>query len=96
MRNGMSDLIMSCEDQMFIITKKFSDKIKSWQNLIIYCSAIAFFICCICLFIFSYFYRNIIKKRQNYLSIFEQLDINLIILFLHRCEKFINKLLKEK
>ena len=45
---------------------------------------------------FFFFYRNIIKKRQNYLSIFEQLDINLIILFLHRCEKFINKLLKEK
>ena len=96
MRNGLSSLIMSCEDQMLILTDKFTEKIKSGQNLIIICCAIAFIICAGCLLIFSHFYKNVSKKKQNYLSIFQQLDINLIILYLQKCEKFINKLLKTK
>ena len=96
MRNGLSNLIMSCEDQMLIIIDKFSEKIESGKKLIIICCYITFFVCCVCLFIFAYFYRNVTKKKHNYLSIFEQLDINLIILSLQKCEKFINKLLKTK
>ena len=79
MRNGLSNLIMSCEDQMLIIIDKFAEKIESGKKLIIICCFINFFVCCVCLFIFAYFYRNVTKKKHNYLSIFEQLDINLII-----------------
>ena len=73
MRNGLSSLIMSCEDQMLILTDKFREKIKSGQNLIIICCAIAFIICAGCLLIFSHFYKNVSKKSKIIYQFFSSL-----------------------
>ena len=92
LKNGMSNLLISSERQMWTLTEKLKEKIKSGHNIIIICCISIFFVYCFCMFIFSYFYKNIILKRNNYLSILNEIDTHLIISSLQKCENFFQKL----
>ena len=96
MKNGMSNLLISSEEQMWTLTKKFEDKITTWNNIIIICSCVIFLVYVFCLIIFIYFYNKVTHKKQKYLSIFNDLDNNLIISSLQKCEKFSVKLQERK
>ena len=96
LKNGMSNLLISSEQQMLTISRKFNEKIKVGQNIIIFCCAGIFIIYCFCVFIFSFFYNKVTAKKQTYLSIFNEFDNNLIISFIQKCEKFFQKLQERK
>ena len=96
LKNGMSNLLISSETQMWKITTEFQEKIKSGHLIIIICCLGLFFAYILFMFIFSYFYKNVSIKKEKYLLIFQKLDINLIISALQRCENFISKLREEK
>jgi len=95
-KNGMSNLLISSEKQMWTLTEKFEEKIESGHHIIIICCCAIFAINCLCLFIFIYFYSKVITKKQNYLSVLSELDNNLIISSLQKCEKFSHKLQEKK
>ena len=96
LKNGMSNLLISSERQMWTLTEKLKEKIKSGHNIIIICCISIFFVYCLCIFIFSYFYKRIILKRDNYLSILNEIDNNLIISSLQKCEQFFQKIQERK
>ena len=92
LKNGKSDLLLDSQSQMWILNELMLDKIKAGHKIIIICCAAIFFVYSLCIFLFSYFYKNITIKRRNYLSLLKQLDQNLIISSLQKCEKFSKKL----
>ena len=92
LKNGKSDLLLNSQNQMWILNELMLEKIKSGHKIIIICCAAIFLVYSLCVFIFSYFYKKITIKRRNYLSLLKQLDQNLILSSLHKCEKFSKKL----
>ena len=90
--NGKTHLLVSSQKQILTLNEKMAEKVKSGHNIIIICCVVIFLVYCFCTFIFSYFYKYIIIKRKNYLSILRGLDKNLIISSIHNCENFIKKL----
>ena len=95
-KNGMSNLLISSEKQMWTLTEKFEEKIESGHHIIIICCCAIFVVDCLCIFICIYFYNKVITKKQNYLLVLSELDINLIISSLQKCEKFSHKLQERK
>jgi len=96
LKNGMSNLLISSEEQMWTLTEKFQDKIKEGHDLLIICCCAVFIIYCICTFIFIIFYQKLEDKKNKYLSIFNELDNDLILSSLSKCEKFSQKLQEGK
>ena len=92
----MSNLLISSEEQMWTLTEKFQDKIKEGHDLLIICCCAVFIIYCICTFIFIIFYQKLEDKKNKYLSIFNELDNDLILSSLSKCEKFSQKLQEGK
>ena len=92
LKNGMSNLLISSERQMWTLTEKIEEKIKSGYNIMINFNILIFFACCFTIFIFAYFYKKILIKRNNYLSYLKNLDNNIIISYLKKCENFLDKL----
>ena len=96
LKNGLSNLLISSEKQMYTLTEKFEEKIKYGQNIIIICCCGIFIIDVLCIIIFTFFYNKVILKKYNYLSVLNELDSNLIISSLQKCEKFSQKLQERK
>ena len=96
LKNGKSNLLINSERQMWALNEKMSEKIKSGHNILIICIIAIFLFYCLYYFIFSYFYKKISLKRKNYLSVLIELDKNLIISSLDKCEKFLKKLQEKK
>ena len=80
---------------MYMLNGLMEEKIKSGHKTIIICCIAIIFVYGLCMFLFSYLYKKITIKRNNYLLILKDLDHNLIISSLQKCEKF-NKKLEEK
>ena len=95
-KNGMSNLLISSEEQIWTLTEKFSDNIKEGHISIIICCAVAFAIYCLCSGIFLYFSKKVNIKKNKYISIFNELDSNLISSTLQKCEKFHQQLEEKK
>ena len=96
LKNGKSDLLVSSERQMYMLNGLMEEKIKSGHKTIIICCVAIIFVYGFCIWLFSYFYKKITIKRNNYLLILKDLDHNLIISSLHKCEKFSKKLEEKK
>jgi hypothetical protein len=96
LKNGKSDLLVSSERQMWMLNELMKEKIQSGQKTIIICCIAIIFVYSFCIWFFSYFYKKITIKRNNYLLILKDLDHNLIISSLHKCEKFSKKLEEKK
>ena len=96
LKNGMSNLLISSEDQMWTLTEKFKEKIKYGHRIIIICCVAILVVYIICFLIFFHFNKFVVKKKQNYLSIFKELDDDLIVESLQKCEKFIKQMLTKK
>ena len=92
LRNGMSNLIICSENQMWTLVEKFEEKVKAGNIILIICSVAIFIIYFFCGFIFSYYNKDVLMKRHNYLIAFKELDRNLVISFLKKCEKFLKTL----
>ena len=92
-KNGQSNVVICAEEQMLILTEKFGKKITSEQALIFICCSAVFIVYCICTFIFFYYHKKVITKKEKYLSLINDLDKNLIVSSLVKCEKFSEKLL---
>ena len=88
LKNGMSNLLITSEKQIWLLTEKFLENVKSGHNLIIICCCSIFFVYTLCAILFIYYYSKIVIKKNKYLSIFKEFDSNMIISFLHKCEKF--------
>ena len=88
----MSNLLISSERQMWTLKEKMEQKIKSGHYLIIICCILIFFVYCLFMFAFYYFYKDIIFQKQNYISFLKELDSNLIISSLQKCENLLEKL----
>ena len=88
LKNGMSNLLITSEKQIWLLTEKFLENVKSGHNLIIICCCAIFFVYTLCAILFIYYYSKIVIKKNKYLSIFKEFDSNMIISFLHKCEKF--------
>ena len=96
LKNGMSNLIITAENQELTLTEKFVDNVKSGHNtIIIFCSA-AFAVYVLCSLIFIHFYKKVRIKKDKYISIFNAFDCNLIVSSLQKCEKFSQKLQERK
>ena len=95
-KNGMSNLLISSEEQMWTLTEKFEERVKYGHAIIIICCAVVFVINCLCFFISAFFYGKVNLKKQKYLSILNKLNNNLIISSLQKCEKFSKKLQDKK
>ena len=96
LRNGMSNLLLTSQNQMWTLTEKLEEKINYGHKTIIICCISIFLVYCICIFILIYFYNNITKNKQNYLNILKEIDINLIISSLQKCERLNQKLQEKK
>ena len=92
LKNGKSDLLVSSERQMYMLNGLMEEKIKSGHKTIIICCIAIIFVYGLCMFLFSYLYKKITIKRNNYLLILKDLEHNLIISCLQKCEKFSKKL----
>ena len=95
-KNGMSNLLISCERQMWTLTEKFFDNVNSGHIKIIICIVVAFGVYFLCCVVFIYFYKKVNIKKNKYLSIFNELDSNLIVSSLRKCEKFYQQLEESK
>ena len=96
LKNGMSSLLISSERQMWTLTDKLQVKVKEGHEILIICCSVVFFIYFICTIIFILFFRKLYYKKNQYLSILKQLDNNLILSSLSKCEKFSLKLQEGK
>ena len=96
LKNGMSDLLISSEKQMWILTEKFEENIKEGHEIIIICCCVIFLVFCFCTFIFIFFYKKVNAVKNRYMSIFSELDNDLIFSSLNKCEKFSQKLQEKK
>ena len=90
--NGNTHLVVNTENQLENLNEKMNEKIKSGHNIIIICCVIIVLIFCACIFIFSYFYQKIIKRKKKYLEVLIGLDKNLIISSLQKCDKLFKRL----
>ena len=91
-RNGMSELIISSEKQMELLTNLFSDKTKNGKIVSGICCAINALLYVISYIIFVHFYTKVEERKQSYLSVFYEISDNLIVLSLAKCEKFLHKI----
>ena len=96
LKNGMSNLLISSENQMWTLTEKFQLKIKEGHHILIICCCAVFFVYLICSIVFILFYRKLDRKKNQYLSILKQIDNDMILLSLSKCEKFYQKLQEGK
>ena len=96
LKNGKSNLLIYSERQMWTLNEKMSEKIKSGHTILIICCIVISLFYCLYVFIFFYFYKNISLKRKKYISVLVELDKNLIISCLDKCEKFLKKLQEKK
>ena len=96
LKNGMSNLLISSENQMWTLTEKFQEKIKYGHNILLICCIAILLVYIICFLIFSHYNKFVKIKKQNYLSILKELDEDLIVASLHKCEKFIKQMLTKK
>ena len=96
LKNGMSNLLIASERQIWILTEKFANNIKSGHILIIICCCSIFVVYILCAFFFIKYYSKVVIKKNKYLSIFEELDNDTIISSLQKCEKFTLKLQDKK
>ena len=91
-KNGMSNLIIESEKQMTLLTNLFSDKTKLGKIISIICCVINFILYVISYIIFVHFYKKVEERKQGYLAVFYEINNNLIVLSLAKCEKFLHKL----
>ena len=91
-KNGMSNLLIFSEEQIWTLIEKFHEKIDVGHTIIIICCCSILLIYIFCSIIFLYFYNQVSIKKHNYLSVFQKIDINLINSSLQKCEKFSQKL----
>jgi len=91
-KNGMSNLLICSENQIWALTEKFHEKIEFGHLIIIICCCSIFIIYIVCSIIYFYFYRQVSIKKNNYLSLFNEIDIKLISSSLQKCEKFYQKI----
>ena len=96
LKNGMSNLLISSENQMWTLTEKFQLKIKEGHHILIICCCAVFFVYLICSIVFILFYRKLDRKKNQYLSVLKQIDNDMILLSLSKCEKFYQKLQEGK
>ena len=96
LKNGMSNLLILSEQQMWNLTEKFTENVKEGHELIIICCCVIFVVYFLCTFIFIFFYKKVHLKKYKYMSILKELDSNLIISSLNKCEKFSQKLKERK
>ena len=96
LKNGMSNLLIISEKQMWKLTEEFNESVQEGHQLIIICCCAIFIVYCLCTVIFIFFYKKINIKKNKYKSILNELDNTLIISSLNKCEKFSQKLKKEK
>ena len=96
LKNGKTDLLVNSDSQMLMLNDLMAEKIKSGQKTIIICIIAIIFVYGFCMWLFSYFYKKLTIKRNNYLLIFKDLEHNLIISCLQKCEKFSKKLEEKK
>ena len=92
LKNGMSNLLIISEEQMWTLSEKFEHKIESGHKTIIICCIVLFIIYCLCTFIFVYYYRKVSLKKYRYLSLINNFDNNLVFSTLQKCESFSKKL----
>ena len=92
LKNGMSNLLIKSEEQMWTLTEKFNENVKNGHKILIICCSTMFIVYCLCTFIFIIFYKKVNIKRHKYLSLLNELDSNLIVSSLNKCEKFSQKL----
>ena len=92
LKNGMSNLLIKSEEQMWTLTEKFHENVKNGHKLLIICCFAMFIVYCLCAFIFIIFYKKVNIKKYKYLSLLNELDTDLIISSLNKCEKFSQKL----
>ena len=91
-KNGMSNLLISSENQIKAITEEFHNIIKSGHSIIIICFVALLALYVGCYFVFNYFYEKVEERKQSYLSVFYEIGGEFIILSLAKCEKFSQKL----
>ena len=96
LKNGKTDLLVNSDSQMLMLNDLMAEKIKSGQKTIIICIIAIIFVYGFCMWLFSYFYKKLTIKRNNYLLIFKDLEHNLIISCLQKCEKLSKKLEEKK
>ena len=92
LKNGMSNLLIKSEEQMWTLTEKFNENVKNGHKILIICCSTMFIVYCLCTFIFIIFYKKVNIKKHKYLSLLNELDSNLIVSSLNKCEKFSQKL----
>ena len=95
-KNGMSNLLISSERQMWALTERFFENIDSGHIKIIICIVAAFVVYFLCSVVFIYFFKKVNIKKNKYLSVFNELDSNLIASSLKKCEKFHQQLEESK
>ena len=91
-KNGMSNLIISSEDQIHTLTDEFYSIVNTGHLIIIICLAILLFLYIGCFLIFKHFYEKVEERKQSYLSVFYEIGGQFIILSLTKCERFSQKL----
>ena len=96
LKNGMSNLLIISEEQMWKLTEKFNESITEGHLIIIICCCVIFVVYLVCTIIFVIFYKNVHLKKNKYMSMLNKLDSNLIISSLNKCEKFSQKLQERK
>ena len=95
LKNGMNNLLINSERQMWTLTEKYEERIKSGHRIIIICCVCVSLVIIVCFYCYYFFYKKIKIKRNKLLSIFNEINNNSIISSLQKCENFCTKL-KEK
>ena len=92
LKNGMSNLIISSEDQIQTLSNEFYSIVNTGHLIIIICLVILLFLYIGCFLIFKHFYQKVEERKQSYLSVFYEIGGQFIILSLTKCERFSQKL----
>ena len=92
LKNGMSNLIISSEDQILTLTNEFYSIVNTGHIIIIICLVVLLFLYIGCFLIFKHFYEKVEERKQSYLSVFYEIGGQFIILSLTKCERFSQKL----
>ena len=91
-KNGMSNLIIESGEQIELLTDLFEHKTESGEIVTVICCIVNVILYVLSYIIFIHFYKKVEERKRSYLSVFYEINNNLIVLSLSKCEKFLHKL----